>query len=107
MANLYAAADWLISTSSYEGFNLPLLESISLGTPVIASDLPVHREVASDAGVYFSDDIDDLAATITTVTKSTTLRNKLAHNTYQIAEGYCWQQAARDVLALLETAAVQ
>jgi glycosyltransferase involved in cell wall biosynthesis len=34
-----------ISASSMEGFNLPVLEAMSLGIPLILSDIPVHREL--------------------------------------------------------------
>ena len=36
-----------------EGFGLPIVESLQRGTPVIASDIPVLREVGGDACVYF------------------------------------------------------
>ncbi len=35
-----------------EGFGLPIIEALAVGTPVIASDLPAHREVAGDLAVY-------------------------------------------------------
>jgi glycosyltransferase involved in cell wall biosynthesis len=31
-----------------------MVEAIASGLPVIASDLPVHREICQDAGVYFA-----------------------------------------------------
>ena len=37
----------LLMPSLAEGFGLPIIESLGLGTPVIASDLPVFREVAA------------------------------------------------------------
>lgn len=43
----------LLSASSYEGFNLPPLEAQSLGTPLVISDIPVHREVYKDSAIYF------------------------------------------------------
>lgn len=39
--------------SLYEGFGIPLLEALSQGTPVAASDIPCLREVAGDAALYF------------------------------------------------------
>lgn len=39
--------------SLYEGFGIPLLEAMSQGTPVVASDIPCLREVAADAALYF------------------------------------------------------
>jgi glycosyltransferase involved in cell wall biosynthesis len=35
-----------------EGFGLPIIEAFAVGTPVIASDLPTHQEIAGDLAVY-------------------------------------------------------
>jgi glycosyltransferase involved in cell wall biosynthesis len=35
-----------------EGFGLPIIEALAVGTPVIASDLPAHREVAGNLAIY-------------------------------------------------------
>lgn len=45
LAGLYKGATALVFPSSYEGFGLPPLEALSLGCPVIASDIPCLREV--------------------------------------------------------------
>jgi alpha-1,2-rhamnosyltransferase len=45
LADLYRGAAATISASAGEGFGLPVVESLSLGTPVIASDIPAHREI--------------------------------------------------------------
>jgi glycosyltransferase involved in cell wall biosynthesis len=49
LARLIAGARALLSPSFSEGFNLPVAEAQALGTPVIASDIAVHRELARDA----------------------------------------------------------
>ncbi len=49
VARLIRGAVALLSPSFAEGFNLPVIEALSLSTPVIASDIPVHRELASGA----------------------------------------------------------
>jgi glycosyltransferase involved in cell wall biosynthesis len=46
MAEMVAGARALLMPSFAEGFGLPVVEALRLGTPVIASDLPVFREVA-------------------------------------------------------------
>jgi glycosyltransferase involved in cell wall biosynthesis len=46
-------ASGLIYPSLYEGFGLPILESLSMGTPVIASDLEVFRESFGELPIYF------------------------------------------------------
>jgi FkbM family methyltransferase len=49
----YRNAAALITASDAEGFNLPIIESLSRGRPVLASDIPIHREVAGSHGAYF------------------------------------------------------
>lgn len=43
----YATSDCLLSTSFAEGFGLPIVEAGYFGKPIIASDIPVFREVSS------------------------------------------------------------
>ncbi len=52
VASLLQGASALLFPSLAEGFGLPPLEAAGLGTPVIASDLPVLREVCGDYPVY-------------------------------------------------------
>ena len=52
LAAIYRRARVALITSELEGFGLPLIEALACGTAVIASDLPVLREVGGDAAVY-------------------------------------------------------
>lgn len=49
---LYTAAACVVFSSLAEGFGLPALQAAACGTPLVASDLPVLREVAADLPVY-------------------------------------------------------
>ena len=49
---LYRGADLFALPSRHEGFGLPVLEAAAQGTAVLASDLPVLREVAGDAARF-------------------------------------------------------
>ena len=65
LASLVRGAAAVVAPSSVEGFGLPVAEALSLGVPVIASDIPAHREVGG-RWTTFIDPIDGLtwAATI-------------------------------------------
>lgn len=53
LASLYNNAKAFIFPSYYEGFGLPILEAMSFELPILASDIPVFREVAGEYIVYF------------------------------------------------------
>ena len=60
LAAVYRHATVALLTSEREGFGLPLVEALACGTPVVASDIPVLREVAADAAAFC--DVGDVAA---------------------------------------------
>jgi glycosyltransferase involved in cell wall biosynthesis len=52
LAAVYRKAALVVQPSDAEGFGLPVAEAMACGTPVIASDLPVLREVGGSAATY-------------------------------------------------------
>jgi glycosyltransferase involved in cell wall biosynthesis len=60
LANYLGHAQALLFPSLAEGYGLPLIEALSLGVPVIASDLPVFRESSGDIPEYL-DPLDESA----------------------------------------------
>ncbi|MBW8753568.1 MAG: glycosyltransferase family 4 protein [Sphingomonadales bacterium] len=60
LARWIAGARALLMPSFAEGFGLPVIEALQLGTPVIASDLPVFREIAGKIPTYL-DPLDGAA----------------------------------------------
>lgn len=53
LRDLYGRAMSLVCPSCAEGFGLPIAEAAYRGLPVIASDIPVFREVAGDHARFF------------------------------------------------------
>lgn len=84
-----AAADALVLPSRYEGFGIPPLEAFACGTPVIASDIPVLREVTGGlARLVPSDDPDAFAHALLTVTRHGA-EQRIAH-----ARRWTWERCA-------------
>jgi glycosyltransferase involved in cell wall biosynthesis len=50
--SLYEGASALVFPSRYEGFGLPPLQALAAGVPVVASDIPVLREVLGDCAFF-------------------------------------------------------
>ena len=48
--DLYNSVDVLLFPSTNEGFGFPLVEAMATGLPIVASDIPVTREVVGDSG---------------------------------------------------------
>ena len=65
---LLAGANALVFPSYYEGFGLPPLEALYLGTPVISADIPQLRHLLQEDATYFSS-VQGLAETIQEVVR--------------------------------------
>jgi glycosyltransferase involved in cell wall biosynthesis len=55
-AELLKEATALVTASRAEGFGIPLVEAMRLGTPVVVSDIPIFREIGGDAALFFDPD---------------------------------------------------
>jgi glycosyltransferase involved in cell wall biosynthesis len=76
---LYRRATLVASLSRCEGFGLPVLEALARGRPVLASDIPPHREVAGDAAVLADPEHPhDIADTLDELLADESLRARLS-----------------------------
>jgi glycosyltransferase involved in cell wall biosynthesis len=97
---LYQNATALVIPSRMEGFGLPLGESLWMGTPALAANVPALREVGGDLAKYFEpDDPAALASLIdqlhTNSEALTALKNKIAHNRASLRT---WKDVAEDII---------
>jgi glycosyltransferase involved in cell wall biosynthesis len=99
IAGLHAASTLLVFPSLFEGFGLPLLEAMHLGTPVACSDVGSLPEVGGDAVRYFDPrSADAIAETILTVTGDTTLRRRLVEAGREQVARFSYARTAADTL---------
>ncbi|HBJ39132.1 MAG TPA: hypothetical protein DDZ51_31175 [Planctomycetaceae bacterium] len=93
---LYRKAICFIYASLYEGFGIPVIESLRLGCPVILSDIPVFREVAGDVGIYVNPtDASDLGRQLRCIRVDLKHRSNNASAFVQQADRYSWKKSAK------------
>ena len=103
LASLYANALCLIQASHYEGFGLPVIEAMRAACPVIASDIPVLREVGGTAALYFPPESSaDLSAAIRNLLEDERLRLRLISLGRENALRFEWRDTARQTAELFD-----
>ena len=105
LPQLYANAAVFVLPSLIEGFGLTGIEAQAAGTPVVASDIPVLREVLGEGAMYFDPrDPRDLARSLGEVLSDETLRSRLAETGKQRSREFRWEKTAKETLEAYERA---
>ena len=91
----------LIHLSLYEGFNIPLLEAMHVGTPALVSDIPPHREVGKDAATYLDvTDEKSMAQAIKSFLQNESLQTEMSEKGKIRAQDFSWDKTAQILLDL-------
>ena len=105
LAALYRAAGVLVMPSMYEGFGLPVLEAMRLGTPVICARGSSLPEVAGDAAIWVDGEDDtDLAVQIGRVLTDARVTAAMRGASLDQAARFSWDETARVTIAAFEEA---
>jgi glycosyltransferase involved in cell wall biosynthesis len=101
---LIAGARATLFPSLYEGFGLPVLESMALGTPVITSNVSSLPEVGGDAALYVDPyDVSSIAAAIMRIDADVDLRTEMGKSGLAQAETFCPAAYEKRLASFYET----
>ncbi len=105
IADLYRQADLFVFPTFVESFGHPLVEAMACGVPVIASDIPICRELGGDACDYFNPlDFHDLAARIAAHRKNPDHSKEMASRGAERARShYDFRNHVRRLMEAVET----
>lgn len=96
LREVYMASSALLALSLAEGFGLPLVEAAHFKVPLIVRDIPVFREICSDAATYFSGtDGEDLSLLLTTWLAKRAAGNPMQPEGMEVLS---WPDSARQLM---------
>jgi glycosyltransferase involved in cell wall biosynthesis len=105
LRELYARAWAFVYPSLFEGFGLPVLESLAAGVPTACSSIEPLASLAGEAALQFDPrDTAAIAGAIERVADDAEMRTRLAWEGPRRAAGFSWQATARATLEALVSA---
>jgi glycosyltransferase involved in cell wall biosynthesis len=103
LSTLIKHAEAFVYVSFYEGFGLPPIEAMSLGCPVIVSNIQALREVCGDAALYADPYlVDDIKQKIINLLANNSLREKLIIAGKENIKKFDWFTSANEVLKIAD-----
>jgi alpha-1,3-rhamnosyl/mannosyltransferase len=101
---LYKLASLMAYPSFYEGFGMPILESMATGTPVLTSNVASMPEVASGAACLIQPhDTDSIAEGLTKLLSDSLYCNELSVKGLEVASGCNWALSAGNLITTMNS----
>lgn len=99
LLDLYRAADVFVTMSRYEGFGLPALEAMAVGTPVVVSDRGALPDVVGSGGQVVRLEVPTVVAAIEDALKRAEFWSRRASGR---AQTFSWERSAAAYLSIME-----
>lgn len=100
---IFSAALAFVFSSKYEGFGIPVLQAMACAVPTAVSNIPVMKEVAGDASLYFDPgDKASIRDALISLSDDESLRHRLITSGLSRAQEFSWRKCASETLELLE-----
>ncbi len=104
MPYIFAGASAFIFPTRYEGFGIPVLQAMACGLPIAVSDIPVLREVADKAAIYFDRDNPlAMAEAMRLLVLDEELKKELVGFGLERVKYFDFKKCAQETLAVLES----
>lgn len=100
---IYSLATLYCQASYYEGFGLPLLEAMACGTPVVASRIQVHVEIAEGAALFAVSTPDSMASAFKEILSNKSVREGLIEQGFKKIKNYSWESTAKETIEVYQT----
>ncbi|MBI4040878.1 MAG: glycosyltransferase family 4 protein [Deltaproteobacteria bacterium] len=97
-------AQALVFPSLEEGFGFPPLEAMSLGVPVLCSDISIFQEILGDAALRFNPYVpESIVHALREIVLDPHFRKNLIQRGYDQVKKYPWQACAQKTIAVYES----
>lgn len=101
MVALHASAICLAYPSLYEGFGLPIIKSLKVGTPVITSNNSSLKEIAQNCSIIIDPtSVDEISKAIEKIVQFQKLRQQLSQKGIEVAKQFSWIKTAQQTLQI-------
>lgn len=99
MPCIFNGASAFIFPSKHEGFGIPILQAMACSLPVACSNIPVFKEVAGDAVLYFNhEDKKAIAEAMAKIINDRELHQELIAKGLARVQDFSWQRCAEETL---------
>lgn len=103
LVELYNTASVFVHLEPFDGFNLPTLEAMACGCPVVLNDIDATFEVFGDAAILSNPfDIDELAEATYNILTNEKLRQAMIKKGFEKAEKFSWEKTIKETLKVYE-----